>query len=185
MRFVLPLSVPRAIMPCSRHWRLPARVRQLRRGAPAIDAALSASASTGTPGRRRILISKARRAAACCHRTGSEMEADSAERLGSALTARLLTSGDARRCSTSTAAGSTPMPRRASRLAHRCVRAPRPLSHPPQGELRPTLDSITIVGAPEGAEARWTGHMRDPPRARADSRARRRAGQYHLSRKLR
>ena len=50
---------------------------------------------------------------------------------------------------------------------------------------KPTLTTVTLVGAPEGAEAAWARMRGADAGHRADPRAGRRAGQHHLPRELR
>ena len=99
-------------------------------------------------GRRLLLIG-----------TGSEAKPDSAERLGSALTARLLTSGEREAVLDLNGSGldADAAARVALGASLRAWRHDRYRTRL-KDKLRPTLDSITIVGAPDGAEARWTGH---------------------------
>ncbi len=100
----------------------------------------------GETGRRLLLVG-----------IGAEPKPDSAERLGSAVTARLLTSGEREVVIDLAKAGFDAD--QGARVAlgamlrgwrHDRYRTRLKEKH------RPTLDLITIVGAPDGAEARWT-----------------------------
>jgi leucyl aminopeptidase len=100
----------------------------------------------GDGGRRLVLVG-----------IGSEMKADSAEKLGGAVTSRLLTSGEREAVID---LGGTPFDADgAARVALGAML--RGWRHDRyrtrlKDKQRPTLETITIVGAPEGAEARWT-----------------------------
>jgi leucyl aminopeptidase len=101
----------------------------------------------GDHGRRLLLVG-----------TGGEIKPDSAEKLGSAVTARLLTSGE--REAVIDLAGTRFDADGAARVALGAVL--RGWRHDRyrtrlKDKQRPTLEQITIVGAPDGAEARWTG----------------------------
>jgi leucyl aminopeptidase len=97
-------------------------------------------------GRRLVLVG-----------TGSEIKADSAEKLGGAVTTRLLTSGEREAVidlsgtrfdadgAARVALGATLRGWRHDRYRTRL-----------KDKQRPTLEQVTIVGAPEGAEALWT-----------------------------
>jgi leucyl aminopeptidase len=100
----------------------------------------------GDGGRRLVLVG-----------IGSEMKADSAEKLGGAVTSRLLTSGEREAVID---LGGTPFDADgAARVALGAML--RGWRHDRyrtrlKDKQRPTLETITVVGAPEGAEARWT-----------------------------
>ena len=97
-------------------------------------------------GRRLVLVG-----------TGAEPKPDSAERLGGAVTARLLTSGEREVVIDLT--GTDYDADNAARVAlGAMLRAWRHDRYRTRlkDKLRPTLDLITLVGAPDGAEARWT-----------------------------
>jgi len=97
-------------------------------------------------GRRLVLVG-----------TGAEPKPDSAERLGGAVTARLLTSGE--REAVIDLTGTDYDADNAARVAlGAMLRAWRHDRYRTRlkDKLRPTLDLITLVGAPDGAEARWT-----------------------------
>ncbi len=88
---------------------------------------------------------------------GTESKPDSAERLGSAVSARLLTSGE--REAVIDIAGAGFDADQAARVALGAML--RGWRHDRyrtrlKDKLRPTLNLITIVGAPDGAEARWS-----------------------------
>jgi leucyl aminopeptidase len=89
--------------------------------------------------------------------TGAEPKSDSAERLGSAVTARLLTSGE--REAVIDLSGASLDADQAARVALGAVlrgwRHDRYRTRLKE-KLKPTLDLITVVGAPEGADSRWT-----------------------------
>jgi leucyl aminopeptidase len=87
---------------------------------------------------------------------GREAKPDSAEKLGSTVTARLLTSGEREAVIDVTGAnldadGAARVALGASLRAWRHDRYRTRL----KDKLRPTLETITIVGAPDGSEARW------------------------------
>jgi leucyl aminopeptidase len=87
---------------------------------------------------------------------GGEAKPDSAEKLGSTVTARLLTSGEREAVIDVTGAnldadGAARVALGASLRAWRHDRYRTRL----KDKLRPTLETITIVGAPDGSEARW------------------------------
>ena len=89
--------------------------------------------------------------------TGKEPKPDSAERLGGAVSAKLLTSGE--REAVIDLSGASYDADQAARVALGAML--RGWRHDRyrtrlKDKLRPTLDLITIVGAPDGAEARWT-----------------------------
>ena len=89
--------------------------------------------------------------------TGKEPKPDGAEKLGGAVTAKLLTSGE--REAVIDLAGAGFDADQAARVAlGATLRAWRHDRYRTRlkDKLRPTLDLITIVGAPDGAEARWT-----------------------------
>ena len=100
----------------------------------------------GDGGRRLVLVG-----------IGSEMKADSAEKLGGAVTSRLLTSGEREAV---VELGGTPFDADgAARVALGAML--RGWRHDRyrtrlKDKQRPTLETITVVGAPEGTEARWT-----------------------------
>ncbi|MDQ3079021.1 MAG: leucyl aminopeptidase [Pseudomonadota bacterium] len=89
--------------------------------------------------------------------TGTESKPDSAERIGSAVTARLLTSGEREAVIDLSGAGldADNAARVALGAMLRGWRHDRYRTRL-KDKLRPTLDLITIVGAPDGAEERWT-----------------------------
>ena len=97
-------------------------------------------------GRRLVLIGM-----------GSEAKPDSAERLGGAVTARLLTSGEREAVIDLSGSGldADGAARVALGVSLRAWRHDRYRTRLKE-KLRPTLDTVTIVGAPDGAEARWT-----------------------------
>ena len=97
-------------------------------------------------GRRLVLVG-----------TGSEIKADSAEKLGSAVTARLLTSGE--REAVIDLSGARFDADGAARVALGAML--RGWRHDRyrtrlKDKQRPTLEQVTILGAPDGVEARWT-----------------------------
>ena len=87
---------------------------------------------------------------------GSEAKPDSAEKLGSAVTARLLTSGEREAVIDLTGANldADAAARVALGASLRAWRHDRYRTRL-KDKLRPSLDTVTIVGAPDGAEARW------------------------------
>ncbi|MDQ3074565.1 MAG: leucyl aminopeptidase [Pseudomonadota bacterium] len=97
-------------------------------------------------GRRLVLIG-----------IGSEPKPDRAERLGGAVTARLLTSGEREAVIDLSSAnfGADDAARVALGVTLRGWRHDRYRTRL-KDKLRPTLDLVTIVGAADGAEARWT-----------------------------
>ncbi len=97
-------------------------------------------------GRRLVLIG-----------IGSDLKPDTAERLGGAATARVLTSGEQEAVIdlTGTAFDADAAARIALAAALRGWRFDQYRTRL-KDKLRPTLQRIVIVGAPEGAEARWT-----------------------------
>jgi len=100
----------------------------------------------GESGRRLLLVG-----------TGTDPKADGAERLGGAVTARLLTSGEREAVIDLSGAGldADDAARVALGAMLRGWRHDRYRTRL-KDKLRPTLDLITIVGAPDAAEARWT-----------------------------
>ena len=88
---------------------------------------------------------------------GKDAKPDSPERLGGAVTAKLLTSGEREAVIDLTGAGydADNAARVALGASLRAWRHDRYRTRL-KDKLRPTLDLVTIVGAPEGAEARWT-----------------------------
>ena len=89
--------------------------------------------------------------------TGKQSKPDSAERLGSAVSAKLLTSGE-REAVIDLAEASYDADQAARVALGAMLRGWRHDRYRTRlkDKLRPTLDLITIVGAPDGAEARWT-----------------------------
>jgi leucyl aminopeptidase len=100
----------------------------------------------GDGGRRLVLIG-----------TGPDLKPHSAEAIGGAVTARLLTSGEQEAVIDLTGTGfdADAAARVALGAILRSWRHDRYRTRLKE-KLRPTLESVTIVGAPAGAEARWT-----------------------------
>ena len=89
--------------------------------------------------------------------TGKQSKPDSAERLGSAVSAKLLTSGE-REAVIDLAEASYDADQAARVALGAMLRGWRHDRYRTRlkDKLRPTLDLITIVGAPDGAEAQWS-----------------------------